>query len=251
MAVNQAYFFDYLSSMFRLLTAFCLFLLVSPARAGFYTTAFPGYWNDPTVWQNGQIPPLSGNDTIHIRHDLMFVQPLNLASATLLQIDSSGSLCGHYQIIIQAGSVLGNYGELDADTISLPGGHLYNYASGNMLVTYFGLVNNGGGWSNLGGSLQVGANFTCGQKSNGIIENQLFNAEIIPNPAHAGGFVRLSAADPIPGRLSVEIYSLQGERLQISDCPDGIFWPEVKPGIYIVLLFRDGIPYGRSKLVIE
>lgn len=231
-----------------LLVLFSLFRPFSTPANNYYSSA-SGFWNSPACWQNGQIPPLLGGDSIFIQHAIMFQQPLILISSTVITIDTNASLCGHYQVTIPTGSDIHNYGEFDSDTVTLPGGHLYNYATGSMIVSYFGLITNGGGWHNYAGALQVGASFTCGGKNNSIDELSRTAINVFPLPAQNGlpVYIALPAGS---GMTLVRIYSLSGEEIAQYGVNENSFTPEHLPCGYYLLLITDEEKRFTGKLLI-
>lgn len=229
-----------------------LFLALLPPLTGSattFTSAAPGYWNNPQCWLNGQIPSLAGGETILIKHSIMFLQQLNLVANTAIIVDSTGGLCGHYQVIIPTGSSLHNYGSFYSDTVTLPGGHLYNYASGDMLVTVFGLVNNGGGWSNYGGALQVGASFTCGEKASGITENSKNPLRMYPQPAKNGNplYIELPV---LSAEAEIRLVSASGADYGTIRMENGVLYPDALPNGLYLLVITDAKQVYRTKLLI-
>lgn len=222
--------------MIRLFTPLFFFSGLLRLAAATYSTTGSGYWNDPACWQNGQIPPLAaGTDSIFILHDLQFLQPLDLPGATYMLIQSTGSVCGHYQVTIHTGAELLNYGSVNADTVALPGGHLTNFSSGSMIITVFGIVNNGGAWNNLGGSLAVGQTFTCNGKNSGIAQGEKpAPLSIYPNPVSCGEVISIGNASLYGETATIRLVTADGRIAAASFFTGRLLIPVLPPGIYRV-----------------
>lgn len=233
-----------------ILSVFACFSLALPGRTNSISTVSGGLWQNPLCWQNSQVPSLSVNDTVFIDHPILFQQSLTLSNGAILIIHTSGSLCGHFQVTVSAGSSITNYGEFNSDTVNLPGGHLYNESSGSMIVSMFGFVNNGGSWSNNGGSLSVGSSFTCGQKSIGMAETNEMEVQIFPLPARPGECIFIRN---LPGgALHYRIFSFSGtivcegntlqRSIPVPEIADGIYLCEIESG---TILYRGKIMVAR------
>ena len=118
-----------------------------------------------------------------------------------------------------------------------------------MIVTFFGLISNGGGWSNNGGALQVGAIFTCGGKNIGIAENSNNQVSIYPMPAQNGSPVYIDLPES-QGKSEIHIYSMSGQECGRFSLENKRFVPqEYEEGIYLLLIITEENIY-REKLLI-
>jgi hypothetical protein len=96
-----------------------------------FQTIANGHWNDPLVWSGNIVPPYTSsdsfiiNDSIRIDNDLFF-------TGAYIQIDSTGGLCGHYEIDLTNGTIWKNYGYFEFDTMNIVSSILYNYTNGTI-----------------------------------------------------------------------------------------------------------------------
>ncbi len=126
----------------RCILLFLLLLFYRSARSTTWITIDNGNWNDSSVWLSGIVPSYSNADTILIKDTVYFDGDINLNSGALLQIDSGGGLCGHYNITVYSGAIINKYGALDLDTLFVVGG-IGNFIGPGFLMWY--ISGHGGG----------------------------------------------------------------------------------------------------------
>lgn len=224
--------------MSLLRTAFCcLFSVVcagipTELNATTYSTVGSGNWGSASIWANGQVPPLTGGDSICIRHGVFYSSSIVLTMATYLQLDSSGTLCGHRKFFVPSGSALMNYGEVYADSLIINGGTVTNY--GFMHMTNMAVVNFGGSLMNYGNML-VGHSFLCFEKSNGFeeVENGSYHSLIYPLPIRNGEAFRVKGLEE---DCTVRIYTLAGQLVYEGKTGngEGILITGLSAGIYSI-----------------
>jgi hypothetical protein len=224
-------------------------LLCLQAHAATYNTAASGAWTAPASWVNGQVPVLTGSDSVVIGHHIMFTTSINLVSSTYLRVDSGASLCGHRRVFVQPGSVLDNYGDFYADSLMVPGGDVYNY--GFIKLTNMAAIGNGGSFTN-NGTMQVGTTFLCSEKPQDVAETGMpVFMDFYPNPARNGQKMTISGLNWCENR-ELRLFSPTGQfvkSLEIS--PAGEFMPEyLPPGMYFLQLIENGCPVAGGKLIV-
>lgn len=89
-----------------------------------FTTINEGDFNNPIIWQGGQVPILSANDTVVISTCVNFFQDLFITGNTRFIIDANGFLCGHEDIFVSGNSVFEIFGKINYDTLKATSGHL-------------------------------------------------------------------------------------------------------------------------------
>ncbi|MGV3631471.1 MAG: hypothetical protein ACO1O6_09695 [Bacteroidota bacterium] len=141
--------------MFRILLLFVLTSqLVLSQR---YETITYGYWNNPSVWQDGLIPPYAFSDSVIINHPVAITADLEVQG--YFRIESGGAICGHDNLTLYGKMEV--YGFFELDSLRVDGGEARHYGPGNSVATYQTEVTNGGLFSLTGGSLAVGPWFEC------------------------------------------------------------------------------------------
>src|SRR5215470_11774362 len=127
-------------------------VMLSDANGVTFVTLGDGCWQDKWVWQGGNIPGYNISDTVIINNHVSFLQDLTLMSNALLQVNASGSICGHFDIHVLANSEFRIYGSFYADTILVPAGHIEINNSGQpsyfyiMTITFPGSIHVQGPW---------------------------------------------------------------------------------------------------------
>jgi hypothetical protein len=225
-----------------------LICLLAPffTRAGIFHTANSGTWSAPSVWINGQIPPLSGTDTIFIHHHLTYTYPTVLTTTTVLIIDTGGSLCGHERFYVQAGSNVTNNGDFYADTLILNGGHLFN--NNYIVLANMAVVTNGGGIAN-NGSMVIGLSFVCSQVADAIEEKNITDNFIIyPNPVSYGQEIHI---ENLPENYELLIIDLQGKIVRSMEAAPVISPGDLDPGIYFIEVKAGEILFHRKIIVTD
>jgi hypothetical protein len=220
------------------------------AYSATFHTISGGNWNSLAVWLNGQIPPLTGTDSIYVLHNVMYTSALVFVPSCYLEINGSGSLCGHERFIVQSGAIVNNYGDLYGDSMFINGGQVHNF--GYVLLSNVAVITNGGSLNNgVGGTLQVGGNFLCSEKPGGEAElgKQAYPVGFFPQPGKNGEMMHCDFKSE-SDKYGLRIFSLTGELvLEIMADENGEFYVNgLNPGIYFVLAEGEKCAYG--KLVI-
>ena len=127
-----------------------------------WQTAGQGYWNSGFVWVGGVVPPYSSADTFYINHPIVIGDQITLLSGAYLRIDTSGGICGHERLNLNTNATLHNHGILELDTLKVPGGHVQNFITGSIILTFIGQFSLGGSMSS-NGAMIVGPWFICHQ----------------------------------------------------------------------------------------
>lgn len=212
-----------------------------------YYTVSSGSWESTGIWVNGQIPPLNGGDSIYIKHNVMYSSSITLTTATYLQIDSTGNLCGHRKFFVPSGSSMMNYGEVYADSLIINGGLVTNYNF--MHMTNMAMVSAGGSLVNHGNML-IGNSFLCFEKANGLEEeNEDDRARIYPLPVRNGEELQIKG---LQEDCTIRIFTLAGklayEKKLVAG--QGIFIAGLSAGIYIIDASRADKLLFRGKLIV-
>jgi hypothetical protein len=156
-------------------------------KAKTWTTISYGYWNSPSVWLGGIAPPLSCSDTFNIKHAVAIFNNVVFNSGSLLNIDTTGGICGHNNVSIKSGAKFYLRGIFQVDTLFVPGGKVYMYSPGSVTLTCSGIISNGGSMTISGASLVVGPWFNCRNPEyqfTGIEElSDKTEIKLFPNPA--------------------------------------------------------------------
>ena len=137
----------------------CLFL-VNVTKANKWETVSTGYWNSGGVWLGGIAPPYTSSDTFLIKHPILLNATLTLTAGAYLEIDSMGGICGHQQITVNTNAKIIEYGILELDILSIPGGIVNCLNPGLVILTQYGVISNGGSLY-INCSLSVGPWFDC------------------------------------------------------------------------------------------
>ena len=153
-------------------------------KASSYTTAVNGNWNNPGCWVNADIPAFNCSDTIIIKHHIVLPSNINLLNGAYLLIDSTGGLCGHFIIDVNAGASILKYGILEIDVLNQWGGSVNLLPPGNTIFTQYGLLT-GGSFNNTS-NLSVGPWFECQmpeyQFLNTLNKEKKEGVKLYPNP---------------------------------------------------------------------
>ncbi len=216
------------------LFSFFVFSFLISHSATFHTIA-NGYFNQPSVWQNGNIPPLSSSDSIMIHHDIALTDDLELINGGHLEIDSSGGICGHITLTMGVNSTMLKYGYCQIDTLLIPGGDVDFYPPGFSIFAMWAQLSNGGSFSLNGSGLVVGAWFQCQKGPTGV--NEIIFDEIIiyPNPV-IDEIILPFRNDEME---QIRIYDLTGKMVLETSFTNRIPTRFLEPGIYILKFFRD------------
>jgi hypothetical protein len=209
-----------------------------------------GYWDNPDIWQGGVVPPYSSSDTIIINHAVAFTQNIVFDNGGYMLIDSAGGLCGHHNMTLKTGAKLLKYGILELDTLAIPGGNASCLGNGEVILTLYGIISNGGSFSVNGPALSVGPWFECMQPvfafTLGLEEITKAQFKIFPNPAN--NEINIIFINETKSNTQFEIYDIIGNKvfekkidskikqatISISQLAPGVYWYKVKSGNEII-----------------
>lgn len=199
-----------------------------------FETIANGYWNQNSIWLNGTIPPSTCSDTIYVHHDVALTNNITLQNGGFLKIDSLGGICGHVTITAESNSAIISYGFFQIDVMNVPGGGVDFYPPGNVILTQYGVISNGGHLSSHGNSLVVGPWFECAKGVFSIDENSNYiDFKIFPNPAEDNLVLDFETSDEttyIITDISGKIISkgLFTKSINISFLKSGIYFITIK-----------------------
>ena len=172
-----------------------------------WTTISRGYWNSAQVWSGGIVPPYTSSDTFIIQHPVAFSDNIVLNAGAFIRIDSTGGLCAHKNITVNAGANVTKYGMLEVDTLYIPGGDVSCNIPGKVVLWRYAIITNSGSFSS-NCALNVGPWFECSRpffEFMGIAENESeYTISIFPNPANDKLQIEMQS------RFDIEIYDLKG-----------------------------------------
>jgi hypothetical protein len=171
-------------------TPVCLCLKVQLKALTVYSVAHDG-WFVASTWSTGQIP--TAPDTIIIKHYVTFTQNLTIAAPTTLIIDSTGTLCGNYDLINSCGSFIYNYGEIYVKSATIRDMKNYRKFWSKNFITVYGcsLPGYGTGYYNIppNGTTYVWPEVPCKTKFTNWFEEigvrEIFDSHriaVFPNP---------------------------------------------------------------------
>lgn len=218
-------------------------LLAFIAKSTTWTTISNGFWNDPATWSTGIVPPLSSADSFNIKFPVAIQNNLTFNTGALLHIDSTGGICGHYKVTVKSGARISKFGILELDTLSIPGGIVTCQAPGQVILTCYGIISNGGSFSVNGCSLAVGPWFNCLQPAYafvlGINEKDTNNPVVVyPNPNN-GSFTLTYHLSAVKAELKIinllgenvyrqYLYGTEGSvEIKISELRQGFYFWEI------------------------
>jgi len=163
----------------------CLVIFLSDKLiASSFSTAVNGNWNNPGCWTNANIPAFNISDTIIIKHHIVLPSNLNLLNGAHVLIESTGGLCGHFEVNVNTNASIIKYGILEIDVLNQSGGMVNLMPPGNTIFTQYGLLT--GGTFNNTSNFAVGPWFECQmpeyQFLNGLNENANSRINLFPNP---------------------------------------------------------------------
>ncbi|HNR19890.1 MAG TPA: T9SS type A sorting domain-containing protein [Bacteroidia bacterium] len=205
-------------------------LCFNQAFPSIFTTINEGNFNNPFVWQNGQIPSTSANDTIIINNCVNFTSDIFVSGNTCFVINANGFLCGHEDIFVSGSSVFEVFGKINYDTLHATSGHL-NFDNNGQ--------HNNGAVIIVGGTATITVNmfnktnfpYTCPCTNTSIQElNTIPNTFLYPNPTTS--LVNIKYPNKIS---STTIFNTSGKiiyksntnipsQLNLTQLPSGIFY---------------------------
>jgi len=155
------------------------------AKSTTWVTISSGFWNNPSTWSTGIVPPFNSSDTFRIKHPVAFGNNLVFNSGAFLKIDTTGGLCAHNSITLKSGAKCTMYGLLEIDSLLIPGGQASLLSPGAVTLTCYGILSLGGSLS-VTSALMVGPWFSCRSPEflfAGIDElSKSISLKVYPNP---------------------------------------------------------------------
>ncbi len=178
-----------------------------------------GDWGNAFIWNTGQVPV--NPDTIVIKHYVTFSQNLVIGAPVELIVESAGTLCGDFELDVQCGARLSNYGHIYVKSAKFRDTKNYNQISSKNSITISGcnLPGYGTGFINFGpnGITQVwppvlcktpGTNWENGSPTSLIDFFEDHQLLIARDPFNSGSLL-VSASEP----LQVQISDLSGREI--------------------------------------
>ena len=229
---------------------------VYQAKSNTWINISAGYWDNPLIWQGGVSPPCTLSDTIIINHPVAIKQNLLLNSSAYIFIDSAGGICGHHNITVEAGASILKYGILEIDSLIIPGGVVNCSGNGQVILTLYGIISNGGSFSVNGCPLNVGPWFNCVQPAFAFTLNvEEINGDmftLFPNPFSYSTTLQtqkpLQSATliicDIIGKEIKRITNINGKEIIIQR--DGM-----KSGMYFYSFMDKSGLIGNGKIIVE
>jgi hypothetical protein len=95
-----------------------------------------GDWGNAFTWNTGQLPV--NPDTILIKHYVTFSQHLIIAAPGELIVESAGPFCGDFELDVQYGARLSNYGHIYVNSAKFRDAKNYNQISSKNSITISG-----------------------------------------------------------------------------------------------------------------
>lgn len=123
-----------MSSLCKCLPASVLFLAVlfcQNSLAAVFSVR-DGDWSNTTTWSTGTVP--LSTDSIYIRHKVFLDQDVTLTVPAHLYVDTTGILCGHYDVTIAGGVQVLNEGIIRIEYMDLSGHYLSRDYKGLLMV---------------------------------------------------------------------------------------------------------------------
>lgn len=219
-----------------------IFFTSNKTKATSYTTAVNGHWSNQGCWVNGLIPPFTTSDSIVIKHHIVLPSNLSLLSGASLLIESTGGLCGHFEINIAAGASILKYGILEIDVLNQSGGSVNLLPPGNTIFTQYGFLS-GGSFSNTS-NFAVGPWFECQmpeyQFLNGINDHlNKGSINIFPNPVEQ--FIYFDAPNS-SNKIACLVFDSKGTLIlqkQLSHNQKQIDVSELQSGMFFLQIILD------------
>ena len=121
-----------------LLIAF-LNLLFTTTNAKTWETISHGFYDNPTVWMGDEVPEITTNDTILIKHPLVLTHDLIFDNGTDITIESEGGICGHQKMSMLSDTKLVSYGILELDSLYINGGDM-DFLDGHVILSTWAML---------------------------------------------------------------------------------------------------------------
>lgn len=228
-----------------------LILFLQNTNAITWKTIAAGNWATGGVWQGGIAPSYTSSDTIFIKHNIIISNNLSFNANAVLQIDSSGGICGHYTVTVNSGAKILKYGTLDIDVINVPGGLVNFYNPRSAIATQYGVLTSGGQLNTFGCSFIVGPWFTCqfGGGEGGIeaFETSTFN--IYPNPNNGNFVIETNTAT----KQTLQLHDISG-KLVLSQIITGeakIDMSFLNAGVYNISIYNNKGILNRKLVIVK
>jgi len=193
-----------------------------------------GCWNDKSVWQNGIIPGYNISDTVIINTHVSFLQDITLLNSSVLQINPSGSICGHFDIHVLTNAEFLIYGSFYADTILVPEGHIEINNSRQAAYFFIITVTFPGSIHIQGAFVSAGPPFTCNCGEVGLSEisnNYSGKFFVFPIPSDGDIFIRAEM-----NITRIEVWNSAGQMEKTFPSVEKVSLPG-KPGIYFLRVY--------------
>jgi Secretion system C-terminal sorting domain len=227
----------------------CLIFSSHQSFSAVYSTVNDGNFNNPIVWQSGQVPSISASDTVIINTCVNFTSDLLLSGNTRFIINANGFLCGYEDIFVSGYSVFEIFGKINYDTLKATGEHL-NFDNNGQ--------HNNGAVIIVGDSATMTVNmfnktdfpYTC-PCINTTIENYgaSYSANVYPNPTTG----LLNIIPEKTNLTSVIAYSLSGQKVFEQSIKDlqQINISHLPKAIYYAKFFDAKGEVGNKKVVLS
>ncbi len=217
---------------------FLLFILTStlPVNAVTWQTNGYGYWSNASTWMGGIVPLYTSADTFYINHPIVYDSTITLQQGAYFVIDTLGGICGHETVIVQTGAFVRNYGILQGDVLSIPGGDVYG-SYGYIILTTNCNISNGGALHINGGGMSVGPWFNCIMPLYSFLtsvnEINTSTVNFYPNPATTE--INIESETDIN---YIKITDVTGKSIQVNNNTGNSYsLSEMNPGLYFVSVF--------------
>lgn len=225
-------------------------LFLSQLNAKTYRSYQKGDWSSKFTWAGEDKPAFSFGDSIYISHYVMLDSSLYLSQGAYLQIDSSGSLCGHKVITGSSQSLIYKYGLLQVDSIFLLGGKAIMDGPEPVVVwRQVSISGTGASYYQKGGHTEVGPWFDCRTRpsENGLSSIAKLDHAIYPNPNQGVFKIEMPVGCD---NCSFEVFDASGKViLETSATGQEINLSSANPGLYYWIMHGQ-FYYAKGKLVI-
>lgn len=188
-----------------------------------WETISEGFWDNPSIWLNGEIPPTTSSDTFLIKHPIVVTEDLTFESGAYMLIETDGGICGHHKASVLNSAKITTYGILELDDLYINSGFV-DCLGGTVLLTTSAIVTGTGAMMNVTGAMViVGTWFEC------ILPNYAFlsqsvdteeallekSIDVYPNPFTDILTVENPTNDLIVGEepSEIKIYDLNGQEV--------------------------------------
>ncbi len=219
------------------------FLISVPVFSQRYETVTFGYWDNPAVWQNAEVPPHDFSDSVIIRHPVALQS--GLTNNGFMRIEAGGALCGHRRMFVYGTMQVAGYFQLDSLTVD--GGFVHLNGGANVL-SYQSQVTNGGLLTLSGGSLAVGPWFECRDSDFFYMAGQEEEMKSLVHIVQQDGVIRISG---VPAGKRIVLHELSGRLLgeKFVTGPETQLHPGNVNSVLILTVWNDDAVIFRSLLL--